>query len=126
MWSLVANPDGSGMQVLVDGLPDEKLLAMDSTTFGSNERAFRLRFTADARGTVTGVTIRPGEPREARAPRVAPLPSALQRRADPAPAPATRLPAALAAIPQAGAALASAPDVTPGAKKDFAGGADPA
>jgi len=126
MVSLVANPDGSGMQVLVDGLPDEKLLAMDSTTFGSNERAFRLRFTADARGTVTGVTIRPGEPREARAPRVAPLASALPPRADPDPALATRISAALAAIHQRGDALASAPDVTPGAKKDFAGGADSA
>ena len=126
MVPLVANPDGSGMQVLVDGLPDEKLLAIDSTTFGSNERAFRLRFTADARGTVTGATIRPGEQREVRAPRVAPLPSSLQPQADPDPALATRISAALAAIHQGGDALANAPDVTPGAKKDFAGGANAA
>ena len=126
MVPLVANPDGSGMQVLVDGLPDEKLLAIDSTTFGSNERAFRLRFTADARGTVTGATIRPGEQREVRAPRVAPLPSSLQPQADPDPALATRISAALAAIHQGGDALAKAPDVTPGAKKDFAGGANAA
>ena len=126
MVPLVANPDGSGMQVLVDGLPDEKLLAIDSTTFGSNERAFRLRFTADARGTVTGATIRPGEQREVRAPRVAPLPSSLQPHADPDPALATRVSAAIAAIHQGGDALANAPDVTPGAKKDFAGGANAA
>src|SRR4029453_16792072 len=35
MVALVANPDGSGMQVLVDGLPDEKLLAMEGLTLGS-------------------------------------------------------------------------------------------
>ncbi|HEX5073412.1 MAG TPA: serine hydrolase domain-containing protein [Gemmatimonadaceae bacterium] len=126
MVPLVANPDGSGMQVLVDGLPDEKLLAIDSTTFGSNERAFRVRFSTDARGTVTGATVRPGEPREVRAPRVAPLPSALQPHADPDPALATRISAALAAIHQGGDALANAPDVTPGAKKDFTGGTDQA
>ena len=126
MVPLVANPDGSGMQVLVDGLPDEKLLAMDSITFGSSERAFRVRFTTDARGTVTGVILRPGEPREARAPRVAPLPGALQPHADPDPALATRTSAAIAAIHEGGDALANAPDVTPGAKKDFAGGANAA
>jgi len=126
MVGLVANPDGSGLQVLVDGLPDEKLLAMDSATFGSNERAFRVRFTTDARGTVTGVTLRPGEPREARAPRVAPLPSTLQPHADPDPALATRVSAAIAAIHQGGDALANAADVAPGAKKDFAGGVNAA
>ena len=126
MVGLVANPDGSGMQVLVDGLPDEKLLAMDSTTFGSNERAFRVRFSEDARGTVTGVTVRPGEPREVRAPRVAPLPSSLQPHADPDAALATRISVALTAIHQGGDALTNASDVTPGAKKDFAGGADKA
>ena len=126
MVPLVSNPNGSGMQVLVDGLPDENLLAMDSITFGSNERAFRARFMTDARGAVTGVTLRPGEPREARAPRVAPLPSSLEPHADPDPALATRISAALTAIHQGGDALANAPDVTPGAKKDFAGGADQA
>ena len=57
---------------------------------------------------------------------MAPLPSALQPHADPDPALATRISAALAAIHQGGDALANAPDVTPGAKKDFTGGADQA
>ena len=74
------------MQVLVDGLPDENLLAMDSTTFGSNERAFRVRFSVGGRGTATGVTLRPGEPRERQAPRVVPLPSTLAPVTDPDPA----------------------------------------
>jgi hypothetical protein len=126
MIALVANPDGSGMQVLIDGLPDENLLAMDSTSFGSNERAFRVTFTADGRGAVSGVTLRPGEPRERRAPRVTPLPSALQPMADADAALAKRISTALDALRQGGEALASAVDITPGAKQDFGRGANPA
>jgi len=126
MVGLVPNPNGSGMQVLVDGLPDENLLAIDSTTFGSSERPFRIAFTVDNRGAVTGVTLRPGEPQERRAARVIPLPSSLEPKADPDPAFAKRVRAALDAIHQGGEALASAADVTPGAKQDFGGGASPA
>ena len=126
MSAVAVNPDGSGMQVLVDGLPDEKLLAMDSATFGSTERPFRVGFTMNDRGEVVGGALFPGTPRERRAPRVAPLPSSLQPRTDPDPALATRISAALAAIRQGGDALTSAPDVTPGAKKDLSGGVDTA
>jgi len=126
MVALVANPDGSGMQILVDGLPDENLLATDSASFGSSERSFRVRFIMDDRGAVAGVTIRPGEPRERKAPRVVPLPSSLQPHADPDPALAKRIVAALEALHQGGEALASAPDITPGAKQDFGTGANPA
>jgi CubicO group peptidase (beta-lactamase class C family) len=126
MVGLVANPDGSGMQVLVDGLPDESLLAMDSASFGSSERPFRVTFIIDGRGAITGVTLRPGEPQERRAARVAPLPSSLKPMADPDPALAKRISAALAAMREGGEALASAVDVTPGAKQDFSRGADPA
>jgi hypothetical protein len=126
MVAVAVNPDGSGMQMLVDGLPDEKLLAMDSASFGSNERPFRVAFTMNERGTVIGGVMFPGTPRERRAPRVAPLPSSLQPRTDPDPALAARISGALAAIRQGGDALVSASDVTPGVKKDFTGGADPA
>jgi CubicO group peptidase (beta-lactamase class C family) len=126
MVALVANPDGSGMQILVDGLPDENLLATDSASFGSSERSFRVRFIMDDRGAVAGVTIRPGDPRERKAPRVVPLPSSLQPHADPDPALAKRIVAALEALHQGGEALASAPDITPGAKQDFGTGANPA
>jgi hypothetical protein len=114
------------MQVLVDGLPDETLLAMDSTSFGSNERPFRVTFIVDPRGTVTGVTLRPGEPREGRAARVAPMPSALQPQVDRDPALAARILSALDAMRRGGEALASAADVTPGAKQDFRTGSNPA
>ena len=126
MVGLVPNPNGSGMQVLVDGLPDENLLAIDSTTFGSSERPFRVVFNVDGRGTVTGVTLRPGEPQERRAARVVPLPSTLEAKADPDPALAKRVLAALDAIRQGGEALAGAADVTAGAKQDFGGGASSA
>jgi CubicO group peptidase (beta-lactamase class C family) len=126
MTAFVPNPNGSGVQVLRDGLPDEDLLAMDSTQFGSNERAFDVRFSVDARGAVTGVVLRPGNPRERRAPRVSPLPSSLERTSDPDASLTTRITAALQAIRQGGAALSGAPDVTAGAKTDFSGGADPA
>jgi CubicO group peptidase (beta-lactamase class C family) len=126
MIALVPNPDGSGMQVLVDGLPDESLLAMDSTTFGSNERAFRVRFVVDGRGAATSVTLRPGERRERQAPRVVPLPSTLAPVPDPDAALTKRVMAAIDALRQGGEALAAAPDVTTGAKQDFGSGANPA
>ena len=59
---------------------------------------------------------------ERRAPRVAPLPSALQPIADPDPALTKRISAALDALRQGGDALASAADVTPGAKQNFGRG----
>ena len=124
MVTLVANPDGSGMQVLSDGLPDETLLAMDSTRFGSSVRAFQVVFALDPNGNANAVVLRPGEPRERRAPRVVPLPSSLQPTADPDRALSARIALALQAIKQGGVAMTSAADVTPGAKRDFAGGAD--
>src|SRR4029078_3957382 len=87
---------------------------------------FRVSFTVDGRGAVTSVTLRPGEPRERRAPRVAPLPGPRHPPADPDKPLATRIVAALAALRQGGPALASSPDVTAGAKKDFVSGANPA
>jgi hypothetical protein len=122
MVALAANPDGSGLQILVDGRPAENLLAMDSVRFGSSERPLRIVFTTGARGTVTGVTWAAGEPRERKVPRVSPLPSTLQPRPDPDAALAARISAALAALRDGGPALASAPDVTTGAKSDFARG----
>jgi CubicO group peptidase (beta-lactamase class C family) len=121
MVALAPNPDGSGMQILVDGRPAENLLAMDSVRFGSSDRPFRIAFTTDARGAVT-VTWAASEPRERKVLRVAPLPSEVQSRPDPDPALAARISTALAALRDGGAALAGAADVTPGAKTDFGRG----
>jgi CubicO group peptidase (beta-lactamase class C family) len=123
MVTLVPSSRGTGLQTLADGLPDEDLLPIDSITFGSTERAMKLRFFLDGPGIVAGVVLRPGEPRERRAPRVAPLPSTRSDSPDPDERLTVRIKAALAAMERGGTVLAEAPDVTPGAKKDFERGA---
>jgi hypothetical protein len=125
MMGIMANPDGFGMHVLVDGLPDESLIATDSASFASSERPFRMRFDLDARGVANGMTVWSGG-NERRAPRVAPLPSTLHPVADTDPALAKRILVALDALRRGGDALAGAADVTPGAKADFGHGANPA
>ncbi|MGH7754490.1 MAG: hypothetical protein ACREN5_16925, partial [Gemmatimonadales bacterium] len=124
MISLVPNRNGTGLETLVDGLPDEEFLGVDSVRFGSIEREVRIAFTLDPRGAVTGVVWRVGEgpPRERSVARVAPLPSGRTPAPDPDGALTTRIAAALQAMRQGGTALAEAPDITPGTKQDFAGG----
>lgn len=122
MVALVPSADGLALQILVDGLPDERLVPLDSVRFGSAERAFRLTFLLDPGGAVTGVVLRPGEPREHRAPRVVPLPSTVVATPDPDAALTRRIVAAVQAIHVGGAALATAADVSPGAKADFGTG----
>ena len=121
MVALGARPAGGAMQVLVDARPAEDLLAMDSVRFGSSDRPFRIAFTTEG-GSSPSVTWFAGDQRERRAARVAPLPSTLQPRPDPDQALATRIPAAMAALRAGGTTLANAPDVSPGAKRDFARG----
>ena len=115
MVALAGSAELSGMQILVDGRPAEDLLALDSVRFGSTDRPFRIAFDVVA-GAVTGVTWALGGPRERRVPRVAPLPSTLQPRAESDPALAARMWAALRAMQAGGAAVTDAPDVAPSAK----------
>jgi len=127
MITLVPNRSGTGLESLVDGLPDEEFLAMDSVGFGSSERAMRIAFTLDPGGAVTGVRWRAGEgPRERRVARVAPLSSARTPGPDPDAALTTRIGAAIQALRRGGQALADAPGITAGAKQDFTGGFGPA
>lgn len=127
MITLVPNRGGTGLETLMDDLPDEPFLALDSVTFGSAERGIRIAFDLDQRGA-TGVRWRVGEgPQGERVvARVAPLPGIQTPSADPDPALTTRITAALKAIQQGGAALAGAPDIMTGTKRDFAGGIGPA
>lgn len=124
MVSLVPNRNGSGLETLEDGLPDEEFLGVDSVRFGSTERGVRIAFTVDSQGAVTGVVWRVGEgpPGERPVARVAPLPSSQTPAPDPDPALTTRIVAALQAMRQGGTALADAPDIPSGTKQDFAAG----
>jgi CubicO group peptidase (beta-lactamase class C family) len=126
MITLVPNRNGTGLETLVDGFPDEAFLAVDSMRFGSAERGVHLAFTLDPRGAVTGVLWRAGEgPQERLVPRVAPLPGTHRPARDPDPALTTRIRAALQALREGGSALRDAPDIPPGTKQDFAGGIGP-
>jgi CubicO group peptidase (beta-lactamase class C family) len=124
MITLVPSQDGSGIQTLTDGLPEEDLLAIDSVRFGSTERGLRVAFTQDPRGAVTGVVWWSGEgpPRERTVARVAPLPGSRTPTPDPDVALTERIVAALHAIRQGGTTLAEAQNIPPGTKRDFAGG----
>jgi len=122
MIALVPSSRGAGLQTLSDGLPDEELVPVDSITFRSSDRPFRIAFIVDPSGKANTVILRPGDPRERRAPRVAPLPSTGSDVPDPDEKQTERIKAALTAIDRGGSMLAEAADVTPGAKRDFQGG----
>ena len=123
MITLVPNQDGTGLETLADGLPDETFLAIDSLRFGSAERGIRVVFVPDPRGVVTGVVWRAGEgARERLVARVAPLPGTRAPGPDPEPALTSRIALVLGALRQGGTALRDAADIAPGTKRDFAGG----
>ena len=139
MITLVLDRNRSGLETLVDNLPDEEFLALDTVTFGSAERAMRIAFTTSPPGPLsasrrggtigeaTAVRWRVGDgPRERSIARVAPLPSSRRPAADPDTALTARIVVALGAMRQGGAALTDATGITPGAKADFAGGIGPA
>lgn len=125
MMSLVPNQSRTGIETLTDGMPDETFLAIDSVTFGSAERGVRIGFEPDSGGKVKEVRWRLGEgpPGERTIARVAPLPSAQTPMPDPDTALTTLIFQALEAVRQGGSALAYAPDIPAGTKRDFAGGA---
>ena len=131
MITLVPNRNHTGVETLVDNLPDEEFLALDNVTFGSVERGMRIAFMVTSppgpTGEVTAVRWRVGDgpPRERNIARVAPLPSSLRPAADPDTALTARIVAALGAMRQGGAALSDAAGITSGAKADFAGGIGP-
>jgi len=124
MITLAPNANGTGLETLSDGLPDETFLAIDSVRFGSTERGVRIAFALDSSGAVTGVVWRAGEgpPGERTVARVAPLPGDQPPASDPDSGLTARIRAALDAIRAGGTALARAPDIPPGTKQDFAGG----
>jgi CubicO group peptidase (beta-lactamase class C family) len=104
--------------IVSDGLPDEEFVAVGEDRFQSMDRDSRIGFVRDAGGAVTALTwTRGGATRTA--PRIGPLVSSLPRQSDPDPALTARVDAALRAMAQGGAAVASAPTLTAGAQRDF-------
>ena len=122
MGTLVPNDSGTGLVILVDGLPDEVFLALDSARFGSTERPVWITFTGEAGATADGLTWRSASGVQRRMPKVAPLPSSVTAMPDPDVALTGRIGAALQALRRGGDALAAAPGLTPGAKHDFSRG----
>ena len=124
MVTLVPNANGTGLETLTDGLPEEVFLAIDSVRFGSTERGLRIAFALDSGAAVTGVVWWAGDgpPRERTVARVAPLLGSQAPVPDPDSALTARILGAVRAIRQGGAALADAPDIPAGTKRDFAGG----
>ena len=124
MVTLVPNANGTGLETLTDGLPEEGFLAIDSVRFGSTERGLRIAFALDSGAAVTGVVWWAGDgpPRERTVPRVAPLPASHTPVPDPDTGLTTRIGAALLAIREGGTTLAEAPHIPPGTKQDFADG----
>jgi CubicO group peptidase (beta-lactamase class C family) len=120
MVTLVPDETSDGLETLVDGLPDEEYLAIDTARFGSAERQVWVTVSRGERGEVTGLLWRSGS-RERRMSRIAPLASSVTPMVDPDPALTGRIGAVVRALQQGGQAVADAIDLTPGAKRDFAG-----
>ncbi len=122
MVALAANHDGTGLDALVDGLPDVTYLPLDSAHFHSREEGMSLTFNRDSLGSLTGIRARIGNRQEELwAARVAPLLSVQVPLADPDQKLTERIAAALHAIHQGGEELASSPDIFSGTKRDFVG-----
>jgi CubicO group peptidase (beta-lactamase class C family) len=103
---------------LASGLPDEEFVPVGRDQFASTDRNVRASFTRNGSDEVTGLTWTVGD-RTRTVPRVGPLVSDLSRQADPDPAFTARLDAALRAMMQGGDAVANAPALTAGARRDF-------
>jgi CubicO group peptidase (beta-lactamase class C family) len=106
------------------GLPDEEFVDVGGGRFASMDRDARLAFVRDAGGAITALTWTRGD-NVRTAPRIGPLVRALGRQLDPDPAFTARLDATLRAMTRGGSAVATAPALTPGAQRDFSGGAWP-
>jgi hypothetical protein len=100
-----------------DGLPDEELVPVAADRFASLDRDVRVGFVRDAGGISALTWTRGSNTRTA--PRIGPLVSNLARQADPDPAFTARVDSAIRAMQQGGAAVATAPALTPGAQRDF-------
>lgn len=112
---------GDRLFTVADGFVDEEFVPETATRFASADRDAYLTFSPSATGEVTELIWKQGKD-ERKIPRIGPLFHALTPVPDPDPARTRLIEAALKAMAQGGKALAETPGISPGAKKDFAGG----
>lgn len=105
----------------VGGFADEEFVPETATRFVSAERGAQVTFTKDSDGEVNGFEWKENAG-ERKVPRIGPLVRALKPGADPDPSRTRAVEAALKALAQGGKTVEAAPGLTPGARKDFAGG----
>lgn len=110
------------LTVLTDGFPDEEFVPESTTRFASTDRNNYLIFTPDAAGEVTALTWKRDDT-ERKIPRIGPLLAGRKATPDPDPARTHTIEIALAAIAKGGKEVESVAGITPGARKDFVGGA---
>lgn len=115
--------DNQRLFTLEDGFVDEEFVPVGDNKFTSTDRNVSVTFNSDANGNVTGFTLQDNDQRyERKVPRIGPLASAHKANADPDPARAPKIMAALQAMVKGGKILEEASGLTLGAKRDFAGG----
>jgi CubicO group peptidase (beta-lactamase class C family) len=114
---------GQGMLLgqLPDGVADE-YLPLSAASFWQMEEGVQLTLIKNSAGEVTGLRVREENGSEHTAPRIGPLIHSLTPQADPDPVQTHKMEAALQALAQGGKAVADAPDIAPGAKRDFGSG----
>ncbi|MGV3600020.1 MAG: serine hydrolase domain-containing protein [Dyadobacter fermentans] len=115
--------EGQRLFTLEDGFVDEEFVPVGSNKFTSTDRNVSVIFNTDAHGNATGFTLQDNDQRyERKVPRIGPLADAGKSNADPDPSRTPQILAALQALVKGGKTLEEASGLTPGAKRDFAGG----
>ena len=113
--------DRGRLFTLVDGFPDEEFVPEMATRFASADRETYLTFTPNEKGEVSELVWKNGKD-ERKIPRIGPLFFAVKSAPDPDPARTRKIETALMAMAKGGKTVEDAPDITPGARKDFAQG----
>jgi len=115
--------DNQRLFTLEDGFVDEEFVPVGNHEFTSTDRNVSVIFNPDADGNVTGFTLKDkGQGYERKVPRIGPLVDTQKTDADPDPSRTPKILAALQAIIKGGKILEETSGLTPGAKRDFAGG----
>ncbi|MBO9617243.1 MAG: serine hydrolase [Dyadobacter sp.] len=108
---------------LEDGFVDEEFVPVANNKFTSTDRNVSVIFNTDANGNATGFTLQDNDQKyERKVPRIGPLADAHNTNADPDPSRTPKILTALQAMVKGGKILEETTGLTPGAKRDFAGG----